>query len=225
MRIIPIGIAIALVMMAFAVQAEPKCTPTVALKAANYPGSGAIPSTNNLLLPTGKAVETQAQKLIIQGTLVDSRCAPIDEAVIELWQLNPFGKWYLIDREEMVTPQPVFAGAGRTVTDHDGRFTFITGFPGTTSVRIKEKQGKKIVTSTISRAPYVNLRIKAKGFETFTTMLYFEGDRRNSRDPAYTKLAAEKRVGVTLKMQPADSGELIATQTIVLQGKTPYRTY
>jgi protocatechuate 3,4-dioxygenase beta subunit len=201
--------------------AEPKCAPTTQLAALHYPGAAAIPTTNNLILPTGKSVAAEAQQLVIRGRIVDSRCIPVQEAVVELWQRNPFGKWYLAEREDLATPGAIFAGAGRAITDSEGNFIFITGFPGAETYRARIKN--KLVT--VIRAPHVNIRIKAKGFQTVSTMLFFEGDRRNAGDPSYKALSVEKRSSVTMTMSQPDDETLVGSTQIVLSGKSPYQTY
>jgi protocatechuate 3,4-dioxygenase beta subunit len=206
---------------AVAVNAAPTCLPTPKAQVTNYPGASHIPTVNNLLLPAGKSIEAEAQKLIILGRLVDSECKPVPEAVVEIWQLNPFGKWQLAEGADLVTPSPAFTGAGRAVTDSDGNFSFTTGFPGVTSRRVWVQRQP----ITIYNAPRINLRIKARGFPTFTTMLYFDSDRRNPEDPTFKRLKPDAQQAVIMNMTQDGDGTLTATKEIVLQGKAPYRSY
>lgn len=210
----------AFLLMAPLAQAEPNCTPTARVTTSNYPGAENIPPTNNLLLPTGKSLEAEAQKLIITGRLVDRHCMPIPEATVEIWQLNPFGKWYLAEDEELVTPNAVFAGAGRAITDNEGYFTFVTGFPGVTTFTQWQKR-KKV---TVSRAPRVFVRVRAEGFSKFNTALFFDGDHRNMPDAVYKRLKPDARTSVTFSMGE-ENGTLVASKEIVLSGDAPYRSY
>lgn len=217
-------LSLTLLMLAASAQfalALPSCTPTKKVPVTGYPGATNIMPTNNLLLPTGKSLEANAQKLIITGRLLDKECKPIPEATVELWQLNPFGKWDFPDDADLATPLATFSGSGRTVTDSDGYFTFTTGFPGVTTY-VKRVKREKI---TVSRAPRVNLRIKANGFEPFSTVMFFDGDHRNAPDAIYKKLKPEVQTGVTFDMGQQDDNSLLATKEIVLSGKAPYRTY
>ncbi len=217
-----IGFCVAALLSATPALAEPICVPTKKVETTNYPGASAIPSTNNLLLPTGKSIEADAQKLIFTGRVVDSNCRPIPEAVVEIWQRNPFGKWTLAEGEDRVTPSPIFAGAGRAITDSEGNFVFTTGFPGVATFRVREK--KKWVT--LPRAPQLNVRIKANGFKEFKTALFFEGDHRNAKDPVVKKLKPATRDAVSIRVgQDVDGVTLIGTKDITLLGDAPYRTY
>lgn len=189
--------------------AEPACTPTPHLNTARYPGAAAIAPNNNLLLPTGKSVESSGQKLVIHGQVLDKSCIPVPNAVVEIWHLNPFGTSRLADGKELATPYPTFAGAGRTVTDNDGEFVFTTAFPG---------------TNKSTRAPQVNIRVSGPDMKDYTTVLYFENDRRNVADPAYKRLSLERRASLTMQVLPEDD-MLNANARIILPAYAPYRTY
>lgn len=212
--------------------AEPHCTPTTAVATESYPGAEAIPTSNNLILPTGKAVETEAQRLVVSGRLLDAECKPIPEAVVELWQRDPMGKLVLAQKQDLASPSAVFAGAGRTVTDGEGRFTFITGFPGVPAEPIVNKKtskksikSKKPEVEKLGYAPRLNLKVKAEGVGELTTALFFSNDRRNAGDKGYTKLSAPARSHVMLTTQEEPNGDLSAAIDLVLPGKARYRTY
>lgn len=197
--------------------AEPTCAPTAGIATPHYPGAAAIPPMNNLVQPTGKSIPVEGQQLLIEGRVLDSRCIPVSEAVIELWQVDPFGKWFLAEGADLVTPNPVFTGAGRAVTDNEGRFTFTTAFPGAVATGSSKNR--------VVNAPNLNIRIKADGFPEFRTVLFFANDRRNAADALYKKLPPAARRGVTLEMHPQGDSELVGKIDLVLKGKTPYQTY
>jgi len=201
---------LAMVLAASAAQAQTlNCTPTSSLAIQKYPGARNIPNGNDLTRPAGKAVVAQGQMLIISGQVLDRNCMPVPQAIVEIWQVNPFGRWILAGADDLVSANPTFAGAGRTYTDTDGNFTFISLFPA----------------ATAKRAPNINVRVKAEGMVDFTTALYFENDSRNGLDEVYKKLAPISRMTATLRMSQGAGGELLATTTLVLPSKAPYRTY
>ncbi|MES2984751.1 MAG: hypothetical protein V4735_06165 [Pseudomonadota bacterium] len=203
--------AIMLVMgVATAAQAAPQCAPSASVPSRNYPGAKSIVTSNNLILPTGKAIPADGQQLILRGRVLDSECAVVSEAIIELWQVSPFGRWLLAESDDLATPNPVFAGAGRSYTDIDGSFSFITAFPAPADAK---------------SAPYVNIRVKANGLPVYSSAFYFANDARNDADVGYKKLPAKARDDVTIHMQPGADGALIGTIQVVLKGKAPYRSY
>lgn len=184
------------------------CSPTPRLPTQNYPGALAILPGNNLLLPAGKSIPAPGQKLTLQGRLLDNRCVPVMGAVVELWQVDPFGKWILATPADRVTPAATFAGAGRATTDNGGLFEFVTAFPA----------------ALPKRAPNLNLKIHLDGVPDFSTVLYFGGDARNASDATYASLPAVGRERVTLRMSGAGDG-LVGSIDLVLPARVPYRTF
>lgn len=175
--------------MAFSVLpawAQAPCNATPKLNVANYPGVKSVPSTNNLLRPTGKPMDSEGQRLILMGRVLDKKCMPIPGVVVEIWQTDPFGKWSIADAGERATPNAVFAGAGRSYTNSEGEFTFITAFPAPMK----------------DRAPFINLRVAPEQGASFTTSLFFAEDARNTKDPVLKKMKPEESARVMLKMQP-----------------------
>ena len=201
--------------MAYAI---PTCEPTSQIATTNYPGVEKIPTSNNLLIPPTKSVPVEGQQLILSGRIVDRHCMPVPEAIVEIWQADPFGRWFLASARDLASPDPTFAGAGRTVTDGEGRFTFITVFPGAVPSRFV----KGVQTY---RTPHINIRIKADGFKNFSTVLFFANDRRNKEDDVYQALSMERRGSVAVAVTPDDHGVLNGGVNLVLPGYTPYRTY
>ena len=197
-------------MLAATAQAEPSCQPTGSILTHNYPGASAIPTTNNLLLPTGKAVAAQGQKVTIHGRLLDITCKPVPNAVVELWQDGPTGRWLLAGDDDIASPRAVFAGAGRTYTDMDGNFTFITAFPAPI-------RG--------GGAPFVNVKVVGRGIPELVTALYFSGDRRNDTDKWYQRVSDRTRSDTLIHMSQDRDNDLNGDVQLVISGKAPYRTY
>lgn len=162
------------------------CRPTPSLGVVNYPGAENIPHGNNLVLPAGKSIEADGQKLVLSGRILDNRCMPIKDAQIEIWQADPFGKWFLATRADLATPNPVFAGAGRTLSTSTGDFVFYTLFPAAVN----------------KRAPFINIKVKVRGMKELNTQLFFANDSRNGEDAIYNRMKGDASQGVTLNMYP-----------------------
>jgi protocatechuate 3,4-dioxygenase beta subunit len=189
--------------------ALPSCAPSNRVATENYPGARAINPSNNLVLPAGKAIAARGQKITIIGKVLDKRCAPVTNAVVELWQQNPYGSWVVASDAQLAGAEPTFAGAGRTYTNMDGEFTFFTAFPAASG----------------QRAPFVNIRIARRGLPDFATAVFFAGDQRNDRDGVFSKLAAKTRQDASLHVSQNAAGELVGTLQIVLPANAPYRTF
>lgn len=200
-------------LMASAQFAAPSlCSPSPRIATAYYPGARAIPTSNDLTRFNGKSVSADGQRLLVQFRLRDTRCVPIQGAIVEMWQVNPYGNFRVISPSDRVTPNAVFSGAGRSYTDNNGGVQFITLFPAALK----------------NQAPRIHVRVKAPNFAAYDTIFYFENDVRNSNDAAYKRLSADARRRVELKMEPwtnDPNAGFIGAAEIILPGEARYRSY
>ncbi|MBC7181704.1 MAG: protocatechuate 3,4-dioxygenase subunit beta [Roseovarius sp.] len=84
---------------------------------------------NNLIINyTGK--EAIGERIIVYGRLLDEAGRPVPNALIEIWQANAGGR-YRHKKDTYLAPlDPNFGGCGRTITDDQGRYEFLTIRPG-----------------------------------------------------------------------------------------------
>lgn len=72
----------------------------------------------------------QGQRIIVAGTVLDEMARPVPGAILEIWQANAAGRYiHSLDRWDAPL-DPNFTGAGRVITDENGRYRFITVRPG-----------------------------------------------------------------------------------------------
>jgi protocatechuate 3,4-dioxygenase beta subunit len=70
------------------------------------------------------------QRIIVHGRVLDENSRPVRQALVEVWQANAAGR-YRHPRDQCKAPlDPNFVGEGRTLTDDDGRYRFLTVRPG-----------------------------------------------------------------------------------------------
>ncbi|HEX3745065.1 MAG TPA: protocatechuate 3,4-dioxygenase subunit beta [Bryobacteraceae bacterium] len=70
------------------------------------------------------------QRIVVAGRVVDEDGRPIPHTLIEVWQANAAGR-YIHQVDQHPAPlDPNFTGAGRTVTDAEGNYRFVTIKPG-----------------------------------------------------------------------------------------------
>lgn len=189
--------------------AAPACEVSNRVATEGYPGANAFNTSNNLVLPAGKAVAYEGQKVNIIGKVLDKNCVPVADAVVELWQHNPYGQMTFASKANLAGADPTFAGAGRTYTNNKGEFSFLTAFPAAAD----------------KRAPFVNIKIQKRGLSDFATALFFAGDERNDTDVVFKKLSEKSRKDASLIVSPNEAGELVSTIEFVLPSAAPYRTY
>ena len=70
------------------------------------------------------------ERIIVTGRVLGNDGKPLSGQLIEIWQANAAGR-YQHDVDTHDAPlDPNFSGAGRAVTDADGRYRFVTIKPG-----------------------------------------------------------------------------------------------
>jgi protocatechuate 3,4-dioxygenase beta subunit len=70
------------------------------------------------------------ERIIVAGRVVDEDGRPVPHTLVEIWQCNAAGR-YLHARDDHPAPlDPNFSGAGRFLTDEQGRYRFVTIKPG-----------------------------------------------------------------------------------------------
>ena len=72
----------------------------------------------------------QGQRIIVSGRVLDENRRPVPNTVIEIWQANAAGR-YIHAKDNWNAPlDPNFTGAGRVITDGEGRYRYTTVRPG-----------------------------------------------------------------------------------------------
>ena len=124
----------------------------------------------------------------IEGTVYDGAGAPVPDAMLEIWQADPAGRY----NHSGKGPQPAagFTGFGRCGTDAGGNFSFVTLKPG--PVPGPDGGGPR-------QAPHVAVSVFARGLlKRLVTRIYFpdEGEA-NARDPVLSSIE-DPELGRTL---------------------------
>jgi protocatechuate 3,4-dioxygenase, beta subunit len=70
------------------------------------------------------------ERIVVTGRVVDERGRPVRHTLVEIWQANAAGRYvHKVDQHDAPL-DPNFLGAGRTLTDAEGRYKFYTVKPG-----------------------------------------------------------------------------------------------
>jgi protocatechuate 3,4-dioxygenase beta subunit len=70
------------------------------------------------------------ERIVISGRLLDENARPVAHALIELWQANAAGRYAHAIDDHDAPLDPNFTGGGRTLTDAEGNYRFLTIKPG-----------------------------------------------------------------------------------------------
>jgi protocatechuate 3,4-dioxygenase beta subunit len=128
--------------------------------------------------------EPHGQRIIVSGRVVDEDARPVAGALIELWQANAAGRYRHSKDEHPAPIDPNFTGAGRTLTDGDGRYTFTTIKPGAYPWRNHENAW---------RPAHIHFSLFGSNFLTrLVTQMYFPDDPLFAWDPMFQSIADER---------------------------------
>jgi protocatechuate 3,4-dioxygenase beta subunit len=81
-------------------------------------------------LTTQHAGEPVGQRIVVSGKVTDDSGRPLRNTLIEVWQANAGGRYFHRQDDHPAPLDPNFTGAGRTLTDDDGDYRFVTIKPG-----------------------------------------------------------------------------------------------
>lgn len=143
---------------------------------------------DNLITP-----DATGQKIHIEGCISDGDGAPINDAMLEIWQADSQGR-YLHARGQAPRPNAKFTGFGRSATDRQGLFGFDTIKPGA----VMGADGKP-------QAPHIVFCIFSRGMlRQVYTRLYFSDEAANAADPILALVPADRRGTLIAHKQPGD---------------------
>ncbi|HXF80465.1 MAG TPA: hypothetical protein VN598_16480, partial [Usitatibacter sp.] len=91
--------------------------------------AGFVKGGDNDLTTRGKTAPL-GEKMILVGRLVDEDGRPVRRSLVEIWQANASGRYHHPGDQREAPLDPNFEGIGRTFTDDEGTYRFVTVKPG-----------------------------------------------------------------------------------------------
>ncbi|CAN7391622.1 protocatechuate 3,4-dioxygenase subunit alpha [Phenylobacterium sp. LjRoot225] len=144
-----------------------------------------IPEGHDLLGP-GDVVRTAAQGEAVEifGCVYDGDGQPIPDAMVEIWQANPQGRYASeADPREELALDPNFIGFGRSSTSVDGAFRFRT-----------LKPGRVPGPGNTLQAPHIAVGLMGRGLlKRLVTRIYFADEAANAEDPILALVPQDRR--------------------------------
>jgi protocatechuate 3,4-dioxygenase, beta subunit len=121
--------------------------------------------------------EPLGERIILHGRVLDGDGRPVRNTLIEIWQANAAGRYHHVVDRHPAPLDPNFTGAGRVMTDDEGRYRFITVKPGA------YPWGNH---PNAWRAAHVHMSVFGPAFATrLVTQMYFPGDPLFFQDPIF----------------------------------------
>jgi protocatechuate 3,4-dioxygenase beta subunit len=124
------------------------------------------------------------ERIVVSGRVLDANAKPVPHTLVEIWQANSAGR-YPHPRDTHDAPtDPNFTGCGRTLTDAEGRYRFVTIRPGEYPWRNHPNAW---------RPAHIHFSLFGPAFATrLVTQMYFPGDPLLEFDPMYTSIPDPK---------------------------------
>ena len=175
--------------------------------------AGFIRDGDNDLTIRGKSMPL-GERMFLEGRVVDADGRPVRRSLVEIWQANASGRYHHPGDTHDAPLDPNFEGIGRTLTDDDGRYRFITIKPGSYPWpnHAYAWRPQHIHFSLLGNAPVQRL----------ITQMYFPGDPLLDIDPIYNSVPdpeARKRMICRLDLPTGRENYALGYQfDIVLEG-------
>ena len=74
--------------------------------------------------------EPIGERIILHGRVLDEDGRPLPQTLVEIWQANAAGRYAHGVDNHAAPLDPNFSGTGRSITDSEGRYRFLTIMPG-----------------------------------------------------------------------------------------------
>ncbi|MBM3367647.1 MAG: protocatechuate 3,4-dioxygenase subunit beta [Betaproteobacteria bacterium] len=121
--------------------------------------------------------EPIGERIIVSGRVLDENARPVPHTLVEVWQANSAGRYPHKVDQHGAPMDPNFTGAGRCLTDAEGRYRFVTIRPG------EYPWGNHY---NAWRPAHIHFSLLGAAFATrLVTQMYFPGDPLLAFDPMY----------------------------------------
>jgi protocatechuate 3,4-dioxygenase beta subunit len=128
--------------------------------------------------------EPMGQRIILVGRVLDENGRPVPRTLIEIWQANSAGRYAHQVDQHPAPLDPNFTGAGRTLTDENGFYRFVTIRPGAYPW---------FNHYNAWRPAHIHFSLFGTAFVTrLVTQMYFPGDPLFAYDPVFQSIPDER---------------------------------
>jgi protocatechuate 3,4-dioxygenase beta subunit len=160
------------------------------------------------------------ERIVVSGRVLDTEGRPLRNTLVEVWQANGAGRYRHVSDRWPAELDPNFSGAGRTLTDEDGRYRFVTIKPGPYPWGNHDNAW---------RPAHIHFSLLGRAFaQRLVTQMYFPGDPLFEYDPIFNSVrdaAARQRMVSRFSMEESSDHWALAYEfDIYLRGPaaTPF---
>jgi protocatechuate 3,4-dioxygenase, beta subunit len=121
--------------------------------------------------------EPLGERILVTGRVLESDGRPVRGALVEIWQANAAGRYVHTVDQHPAPLDPNFTGAGRCLTDGEGRYQFVTVKPGAYPWKNHPNAW---------RPAHIHFSLFGRAFtDRLVTQMYFPGDPLFAYDPIF----------------------------------------
>ena len=130
------------------------------------------------------AGEPLGERIVVTGRVTDEDGRPVSHSLIEIWQANSTGRYRHKVDQHHAPLDPNFTGCGRTLTDTEGCYRFVTIKPGAYPWKNHHNAW---------RPAHIHFSLYGPSFCTrLVTQMYFPGDPLLPYDPIHLSVLDEE---------------------------------
>lgn len=144
-----------------------------------YPIVDQVDKDGDLVYVKGSSTQALGEIVIVEGIVTDQHCAPVKNALVEIWQACHTGRYNHEADPNTAELDPNFQYWGKAITDAKGFYRFRTIIPGAYPA-----------DTGWDRPPHIHFKISALRHRELITQMYFAGQELNSKDLILQDLSA-----------------------------------
>ena len=157
------------------------------------------PLDHDLTKNAAKNGEPLGERIVVTGRVLDESGRPVANTLVEIWQANAAGRYVHKVDQHHAPLDPNFLGAGRYLTDAQGRYRFLTIKPGA------YPWGNH---PNAWRPNHIHFSLFGGYFASrLVTQMYFPGDPLLAYDPIYHGAPAGARERLISRLNLEAAGE------------------
>lgn len=171
-----------------------------------YPDKLPLDTDNDLLILNDSLTPGVGEITHLTGRILDTAGKPVQNAVVEIWQVDGNGVYLHSQSGGNGTRDVNFQGFGRFLTGKSGQYYFRTvkpvPYPG--------------------RTPHIHFAINLNGRRQLTTQLFVAGEKQNEQDGIYRRIGIRQKF-VTTSFSPIEESNLdeLEAKFDIILGLTP----
>lgn len=153
-----------------------------------------FPDDSDLTTNARTGSEAIGERIILTGRISDERGAAVPKTLVEIWQANAAGRYRHGHDTHRAPLDPNFVGYGRSRTNREGLFRFVTIRPGPYPFELGDNAW---------RSAHIHFSLLGPAWPSrLITQMYFPGDPLHEFDAIFLRVPRDARSRVIARYDP-----------------------